>query len=43
MYYLCVAVKEFTLNRCPSAMVGQMMTPDRGTLLRSHIHGAIPE
>ncbi len=24
-----VVVKEFTLNRCPSAKAGQMMTPDR--------------
>ena len=39
-----IAVKEFTVNRCsPIRVAGQMMTPDRGILLRSCLCGAIPD
>jgi CrcB protein len=39
---LLVVVKEFTLNCCPSQKAGQMMTPDRGILLRSSLPARSP-
>ena len=43
-HHVAVAVKEFTLNRCPSqpSIDGQMMTPDREILLRSDVPSTIP-
>jgi hypothetical protein len=46
-YKECVAVKEFALNRCPTqssfSSDGQMMTPNREILLRSHVSARIPK